>query len=104
MMIHPDSQCDFNKCESGDFFDYYGSFIRPRNALPPEELATWGHVDITINGEPVTEATEMHRCIALKNYDGHTWKPNQNGQFEVEVEIANANKYSFIQFSSIILL
>jgi len=89
--------------------NYFGSFTRPKttdklNFVPEEEERAMGKVEITINGEPVTEITEMNRCVALKNKDGHTWKPNKNGQYEIEMEIKNASKYSFVRLSSFIIL
>jgi len=99
-------QCDFFNCEKGDFYEYFGSFDRPNKMLPEEEINQMGRVEITINGEPVTEITEMdwQKCNALKNKDGHRWKPNQSGQYEIEMEITNATIYSFVRLSSFILL
>jgi hypothetical protein len=70
--------------------------------LPPEPNAK---VEMKINGVEVTEASDISKCFALKNQDGHVWKPDENGKYRIEARITGEDEsYSFIRISSFIFL
>ena len=67
-------------------------------------MKKFGKLEMKINGVAVTEASDMHTCYALKNKDGHVWKPNGDGQYEISAHIAGATEYSYFRVSSFIFL
>ena len=69
-----------------------------------ELLAKYGKMEISINGVEVTEASNMEDCHALKHENGHVWKPNDAGKYEIAIHIKNAAEWSFLHISSFILL
>ncbi|CAB9503273.1 expressed unknown protein [Seminavis robusta] len=102
------TRCDWGKCPGGDVHAYFG-WQRPqprKDEEPPseEEIAKKGKAEMTINGVKVTEASGMHTCYALRNKDGHVWKPNKDGQYEIKTRITGAEKHAFIRFSAIVLI
>lgn len=102
------ARCDWGKCRPGDMSSRFG-WIEPRlrkgeEPPPPEEIAKLGKVKIVINGEEVTEASNMDECYALRNKNGHVWKPNADGRYEIQIRIAGSSVYSFIHISSFIIV
>ncbi|CAB9505449.1 expressed unknown protein [Seminavis robusta] len=102
------TRCDWGRCPESDIHSYFG-WERPRlreGEEPPsaEEIAKKGTVEMTINGVPVTEASDMHTCYSLKHKDGHVWKPNSNGQYEIKTRITGAESHAFIRFSAVVLI
>lgn len=62
---------------------------------------------MTINGEEVTEASNMHTCFALKNKKGHVWKPNAQGKYEIKTRVIaghGGEDYNYIRFSAFVLV
>ena len=58
-----------------------------------------------VNGVPVVEASNMDNCYALKHKDGHIWKPNKQGKYEVKVKVEKGKEdMNYIKFSSFILV
>lgn len=102
------SRCDWGKCAEGDLQPYFG-YRRPKarkdKPAPTEaEIKAMGTIEMEINGQKVTEASNMHSCYALKNSKGHVWQPNSNGQYEIRAKITNAEKYAYLRFSSFVVL
>ena len=83
---------------------YKESGAQKKNSLSETDRAKYGQLEITINGEKVTEASDMNTCYALKNHNGHIWRPNANGKFDIQIQIKDATDYSFVRISSFILL
>jgi len=81
------STCDWGRCSPGD--------------LKPEDLAL-GKFEMKVNGKAVTEIVNLGaEVIVLKGGDGFSWKPNDNGVFELAVRVKEDNGY--VRISSIIL-
>lgn len=102
------SKCDWGNCKEGDFSSWFG-WERPKPKkdqapLTEAEVKKFGTLEMTINGVPVTEKSNMHSCFALKHKDGHVWKPNANGQYEIKARLSESEKYAYLKFSSFILV
>ena len=101
-------QCDWGNCPKGDLHKYFGWLPPkvPKGQTPPteEELAKMPKVEITVNGEQVVEASDMHTCYLLKNKNGHVFKPNKDGKYEIKVRVEENEDYSYIRFSSFVLV
>ena len=102
------AKCDWGKCPAGDIQPYFG-YLRPeprkgQQGLSEAEIKAMGKIEMVINGEKVTEASNMHSCYALKNKKGHVWQPNENGQYEIRGRISGTNDYSYLRFSSFVFL
>jgi hypothetical protein len=60
-----------------------------------------GMAEMEVNGVKVTSLTEFSDCSFLKHVDGHVWKPNSDGRFQIRAKV-NAKK-SHVRFSSIVI-
>ena len=80
---------------------------KPRNGEEPlteEQLAKIAKVEITVNGEPVVEASDMGTCFALKNKNGHVWQPNSEGRYEIKIRVTESENFSYIRVSAFVLV
>ena len=76
----------------------------PRN-ITQTTIDKIGHLEVQVNGVAVEELVPMSgSCYSLQNVDGHVWTPNQNGKYEISASIVDASSWSYIRFSSFILL
>ncbi|CAB9509111.1 expressed unknown protein [Seminavis robusta] len=103
------TRCDWGTCAKYDFHNYFGwtwkvDERKKKHQLVGAELESMGQLEIKINGEKVTEASDMHTCFALKNIGGHIWFPNANGQYKIEMTIKDASAYSYVRFTSFVLI
>lgn len=101
-------KCGWGSCPAGDLHGYFG-WREPRLAKgqePPtkEELAKIPNVEILINGEAVVEASDMNTCYALKNKDGHVWKANADGRYQIKVRVAESEELHYVRLSAFILV
>jgi hypothetical protein len=60
-----------------------------------------GMAEMEVNGVKVTTLTEFDKCSFLRHVDGHVWKPNSDGRFQIRAKV-NTEK-SHIRFSSIVI-
>ena len=101
-------RCDFGACPPGDFYAVFGWYrATKKNEVPltkDQEVAKYGTMEMTINGVKVTEASDMDDCHALMNADGHRWKANANGKYEISIKLNQGAERSFLRFSSFVLM
>jgi hypothetical protein len=57
--------------------------------------------EMQVNGVNVTTLTGFDRCSFLKHVDGHVWKPNSDGRFQIRAKVNKVK--GFIRFSSIVI-
>jgi hypothetical protein len=60
-----------------------------------------GIAEMEVNGIEVKALTEFDSCSFLKHVDGHVWKPNSEGRFQIRAKVNAEN--SFIRLSSIVI-
>jgi hypothetical protein len=61
-----------------------------------------GMAEMEVNGLKVTTLTEFSEdCSFLRNVDGHVWKPNSGGRFQIRAKV-NTEK-SHVRFSSFVI-
>jgi hypothetical protein len=81
------STCDWGHCPTGN--------------LVRDDIVD-GKAEIRVNGIRVTNLTKFDNdCNFLKNNDGHVWKPNSDGLFQLRVKVNEER--SFVRFSSIVV-
>ena len=101
------TQCvDGPLCPYNDLYYRVGSqavAANPRN-ISQTMMDKIGHLELQVNGIAVTDVSEMAGCYSLHHADGHVWTANQDGKYDISVRIANASSWSYIRFSSFILL
>jgi len=82
------SGCEWNQCGNGDLRDEFDK----------------GPLKMQVNGIAATEFTKLGNCWALKNNGTiYKWAPNAQGKFEIRARL-DAAEYSFVRFSSFILV
>ena len=69
----------------------------------------YGTVELEVNGVPVTNAVRLEKCYFLTHEDPdptktYVWKPNEKGQYEFRVRIADAKRYSVLKITSFVFL
>ena len=101
-------QCLWGNCGEGDMHDYFGWRRRPKKnqVLPSDQeiKRKYGTLERRINGELVTEASDMQQCYVLKNANGPVWKPNADGQYEITMKSNAGTNYAYWRFSSFVFL
>jgi hypothetical protein len=60
-----------------------------------------GMAEMEVNGVKVVSLTEFTGCYFLRHVDGHVWKPNSDGRFQIRAKVNT--KMSHIRFSSIVI-
>jgi hypothetical protein len=60
-----------------------------------------GMAEMEVNGVKVAALTPFNACSFLRNVDGHVWKPNSDGRFEIRAKVNKVKSY--IRFSSIVI-
>ncbi|CAB9513084.1 expressed unknown protein [Seminavis robusta] len=95
------ASCDWDNCDNGDI----------RNSIVNETMngGEFGHMQMELNGVPVTGLKCFNRCCALQHDDSDPaqsfrWTPNADGKYEFRSMISGATKYGFARFSSFVLL
>jgi hypothetical protein len=102
-------RCEWGNCAPEDMGAYFG-WKKPqgrKKATPPpmaDVVEAHGTAEMTINGVKITEASNMHQCLALKHGNSHVWEPNDNGQYEIKVRVTGGTDWGYIRFSSFIFL
>lgn len=101
-------RCDFGNCPAGDFYAVFGWYRAIKKNQAPltkaEEATKYGTMEMTINGVKVTEASDMEDCHALMNADGHRWKANADGKYEISIKLNQGAERSYLRFSSFVLM
>ena len=103
------TQClDGILCPYNDLYYRVGSkeylASNPRN-VSQTVLDKIGRIKLQVNGVPVEEMVEMSgSCYSLKHTEGFVWAPNQEGRYEITASIVDATRWSYIRFSSFILV
>lgn len=95
------SRCDWGKCKSGDARDQFMNGTMT--------TADYGSIEFEVNGVKVTDTACMRECCLLLHDDPTDagkmkWTPTANGQYEIKVQISNAQTYAYFRVSSFILL
>jgi hypothetical protein len=80
------ASCDWGKCDKGN--------------IRRDEFHE-GMAEMEVNGVKVANLTKFDDCEFLKHSDGHVWKPNSDGRFQIRAKV-NTEK-SFLRFSSIVI-
>lgn len=79
--------CDWGKCPKGNLL---------------RDQFHEGKVTVEVNGVAVANMTAIDQeCELLKNDNGHMWKPNSKGRFQIRSKV-NEEK-SFVRFSSFVV-
>jgi hypothetical protein len=73
--------CDWNKCPTGN--------------LRANEFHE-GKASMRVNNVTVRQMTTIDNCSFLKNADGHIWKPNKDGRFEISAKVHESKSYTRI--------
>jgi hypothetical protein len=60
-----------------------------------------GMAEMEVNGVKVANLTKFDDCDFLKHTDGHVWKPNSDGRFQIRAKV-NKEK-SYLRFSTIVI-
>jgi hypothetical protein len=60
-----------------------------------------GMAEMEVNGIKVKALTRFNQCSFLKNVDGHVWKPNSEGRFQIRAKVNTEE--SHIRLSSIVI-
>lgn len=83
-------KCDWGKCPKGEV-DQDGFNTK------------W---KLELNGEPVSELSQMDQCFAVKTKDGFLHKPNTDGRYELRVWMApkEGNENNFVRITSVVVL
>jgi hypothetical protein len=76
--------CNWGKCPAGDI-----------------QSQQFYMVEMEVNGVKVASLTEFDRCSFLKHSDGHVWKPNSDGRFEIRAKVNKVKSY--MRLSSIVI-
>lgn len=102
------TECLDGQCPYNDLYYRVGSKAylagNPRN-ISQATMDEIGHLELQVDGVAVEELLPMSgSCYSLQNADGHVWIPNQNGKYEISARIVDASSWSYIRFSSFILL
>ena len=78
--------CDWGKCPGGN--------------IRREEIHQ-GMAEMEVNGVKVADLTKFDDCDFLKHSDGHVWKPNSDGRFQIRAKVNEENGY--LRFSAIVI-
>jgi hypothetical protein len=60
-----------------------------------------GLAEMEVNGVKVANLTKVDDCDLLKHSDGHVWKPNSDGKFQIRAKVNKEKMY--IRFSTIVI-
>lgn len=113
------TEFDIEKSKGWIFLCFYDCITK----CPPEDLSSrilrskgqtdssW--LDMKVNGVSVSDFVTLFsgskHCRALKHDDADekkqfTWTPNEDGNYQIRIDIREQSQWSFLRFSSIILM
>jgi hypothetical protein len=74
----------------------------PTGTVNAKEIMN-GDASLTVNGQKVVNLTEYHDCPLLRGEtNGHLWPPNDNGQYDIGVEV-HSPVGGFVRLSAIMI-